>query len=103
MTARMKINSAAITRLRTCPRQLQLLTAYAMAIQKAANDDFMATAHPREIAIMKKYSRSKIPYDITARTDLSDRVRVYIQTANLPSRRHEHSTRGSSLLRALNG
>ena len=101
MSKRMKINSARLVKLRTSPRQLQILTAFGTLVQQRANDDFMATASSREIAIMERYSRSKVPYDITARTG-PDRVRVYVQTANLPARRHERSTRGSSLLRGLN-
>lgn len=76
-----------------------ILTAYGTAIQQAAIDDFNQTASKREKRIQAEYSRSKIPYDITARTG-PDRVRVYVQTANLPARRHERSERGSSLLRA---
>ena len=102
MSKRIKINGRRIVHLRTSPRQLQILTALGTAVQMSANDDFMRSASKRDIAIMRKMSRSKVPYDITARTS-ADRVRVYVQTANLPARRHEHSPRGSSLLRALKG
>lgn len=100
MSQRMKINKQRLVHLRTSPRQLQILSAFGTAVQQRANSDFMQTAAPREILIMELYSHSKVPYDITARTG-PDRVRVYIQTANLPARRHEKSTRGSSLLRGL--
>ena len=102
MSKKLKMNGTRVVYLRTCPRQLQILTALGTSVQHAANKDFEATASPREKRIMKEYSRSKVPYDITARTG-PDRVRVYVQTANLPARRHERSTRGSSLLRGLNG
>ena len=101
MSKRMKINGKKLIALRTSPRQLQILSAYGTAIQMSANDDFNQTADPEEKAIQAIYSRSSVPYDITARTDPTDRVRVYVQTASLPARRHEISTRGSSLLRAL--
>ncbi len=100
MSKRMKINSKRLVHLRTSPRQLQILTAFGTVVKERANADFMQTASRKEIKIMEEYSRSKVPYDITARTG-PDRVRVYVQTANLPARRHEHSTRGSSLLRGL--
>ncbi|AZS06577.1 hypothetical protein SEA_JACOREN57_10 [Mycobacterium phage JacoRen57] len=102
MSKRAKINGARLVALRTSPRQLQILTALGTAIQDAANRDFAVTASSREKRIQEEYSRSDTPYDITARTG-TDRVRVYVQTASLPARRHEHSTRGSSLLRALKG
>ena len=102
MSSKMKINSKRIIALRTSPQQLRLLTALGIVVRDGANADFMATASPREIQIMAKFSRSKVPYDLTARTG-TDRVRVYVQTANMPARRHERSTRGSSLLRSLNG
>jgi len=102
MSQRIKINGRRVVALRTSPRQLQILTAFGTAVQMRANDDFMRTASSKEIKIMQRYSRSKVPYDVTARTG-GDRVRVYVQTANLPARRHEHSTRGSSLLRGLKG
>lgn len=97
----MKINGKRLVALRTSPRQLQILTAFGTVVQERANADFGRTASAKEKAIMARYSRSKIPYDITARTG-PDRVRVYVQTANMPARRHERSDRGSSLLRALN-
>lgn len=100
MSKRMKINGRRIVHLRTSPRQLQILTAFGTVVQQRANDDFNRTASQKEKNIMARYSRSKVPYDITARTG-PDRVRVYVQTANLPARRHERSTRGSSLLRGL--
>jgi hypothetical protein len=100
MSKRMKINASRLVHLRTSPRQLQVLTAFGTVVQQRANDDFNATAAHHEIAIMAQWSHSKVPYDITARTG-PDRVRVYVQTANLPARRHERSTRGSSLLRGL--
>ena len=101
MSKRMKINSARIIHLRTSPRQLQILTALGIAIRDAANKDFWSTASRKEQRIQREFSRSEEPYDITARTG-ADRVRVYVQTASLPARRHEKSTRGSSLLRAKN-
>lgn len=102
MSKRIKINGRRIVHLRTSPRQLQILSALGTVVAMDANDDFMRTASKKEIAIMRKKSRSKVPYDITARTG-PDRVRVYVQTANMPARRHERSGRGSSLLRALKG
>ena len=101
MSKRMQINPQRLVFLRTCPRQLQILTAFGTAIQQDANKDFFETASAKEIKIFQNFSRSKVPYDITARTS-PDRVRVYVQSASLPSRRHEKSTRGSSLLRAAN-
>lgn len=100
MSQRMKINGKRLVHLRTFPGQLTLLTLLGQAVADDANEDFMRTASKKEIKIMEKSSRSKVPYDITARTS-DDRVRVYVQTANLPARRHERSGRGSSLLRAL--
>lgn len=101
MSKRMEINSARLVHLRTSPRQLQILTAYGTAIMHDANEDFMQTASAKNIHVFQKMSRSQTPYDITARTG-PDRVRVYVQSASLPTRRHEKSTRGSSLLRAAN-
>lgn len=100
MSQRMKINGKRLVHLRRSPRQLQILTAFGTVLQLRANDDFMETAAHHEIAIMAEWSHSKVPYDVTARTG-PDRIRVYVQTANLPARRHEHSGRGSSLLRSL--
>jgi hypothetical protein len=97
----MKINGKRVVALRKSPRQLSILTAFGTVIQQRANEDFNSTAAAHEKRIMAEFSRSKVPYDITARTG-TDRVRVFVQTANLPARRHEKSTRGSSLLRALN-
>lgn len=101
MSKRMKINEARLVYLRTSPRQLQILTAYGTALQQGANEDFKRTASKKEQKIQENYSRSDVPFDITARTG-PDRVRVYVQTASMPARRHEHSPRGSSLLRSLN-
>lgn len=101
MSKRIQIHPQRLVFLRTCPRQLQILTAFGTAIMHDANEDFMQTASAKEIKIFQNFSRSKTPYDITART-APDRVRVYVQSASLPSRRHEKSTRGSSLLRAAN-
>lgn len=100
MSQRMKINSARLIALRRSSRQLQLLTALGIVIRDAANADFWSTASRKEQAIQKKSSRSDQPYDLEARTG-DDRVRVYINTASYPARRHEASSRGSSLLRAL--
>lgn len=97
----MQINAKRLVHLRTSPRQLQILTAYGTAIQQDAIEDFYATASKKNIYIFSTRSRSQVPYDITARTG-PDRVRVYVQSASLPTRRHEKSTRGSSLLRAVN-
>lgn len=99
MSSKLKINGKRLVALRRSPRQLQILTAYGTAVARAADRDFFATASRKEIHIFQKMSRSPTPYDVTART-APDRVRVYVQSASLPSRRHEKSTRGSSLLRA---
>jgi hypothetical protein len=100
MSKRIKINGRRLVHLRTSSRQLHILTAFGTVLQQRANDDFDSTASRQEKRIMREFSRSKVPYDITARTG-PDRVRVYVQTANLPARRHEHSSRGSSLLRGV--
>ena len=100
MSQRMKINSQRIIALRRSPRQLQILLAYGTLLRDKANADFYATASTKEKKIQDKYSRSDTPYDVEARTG-NDRVRVYVQTASLPARRHEASSRGSSLLRAV--
>lgn len=100
MSKRLKVNPKRLVHLRTSSRQLQILSAFGTAVQQRANADFARTASSKEIRIMEQFSRSKVPYDITARTG-PDRVRVYVQTANLPARRHERSSRGSSLLRGL--
>jgi hypothetical protein len=97
----MKINGKRVVALRKSPRQLSILTGFGSVIQHRANEDFNSTAAAHEKRIMAEFSRSKVPYDITARTG-TDRIRVFVQTANMPARRHERSTRGSSLLRALN-
>jgi len=101
LSKKLEFNFARLRHLRTSPRQLQILTAFGSAIAHDANEDFNSTASRKEKHIQDTYSRSDTPYDITARTG-PDRVRVYVQTASLPARRHEHSTRGSSLLRAVN-
>lgn len=100
MSQRMKINGARLVHLRTSPRQLQLLTALGTALQHGAIEDFKSTASARDRKSQEQFARSPVPFDITARTG-PDRVRVYVQTASLAARRHEHSERGSSLLRSL--
>jgi hypothetical protein len=100
MSSRLKINSARLVELRKSPRQLQILTAYGTLLRDAANADFKETASARDRHSQENFARSPTPYDLTAVTG-RDRVRVFIQTASLAARRHEHSSRGSSLLRAI--
>lgn len=99
MSQRLKLNSQRVIWLRRCPRQLQILTAFGTLLRDAANADFYATAsgqHRRQ----QEFARSDTPYDMEARTG-DDRVRVFVNTASYAARRHENSSRGSSLLRAL--
>lgn len=100
MSKRLEFNTARLINLRKSPRQLQILTALGTAIQAAANQDFERTASRGNLRSQHLYARSDVPYDITART-APDRVRVYVQTASMAARRHEQSSRGSSLLRAV--
>ena len=100
MSQRLELNSARVIWLRRCPRQLQILSALGTIIRDSANADFMATASGQDIYSQEMFARSDTPYDLEARTG-NDRVRVYINTASMAARRHEHSGRGSSLLRAL--
>ena len=100
MSQKLKLNSSRVIWLRRCPRQLQILTAFGTMLRDAANADFMATASGQNIYSQEMFARSDTPYDVEARTG-DDRVRVYVNTASMAARRHEHSSRGSSLLRAL--
>lgn len=100
MSQKLKLNSARVIWLRRCPRQLQILTALGTVIRDWANADFYSTASGQHIISQEMFARSDTPYDVEARTG-NDRVRVYVNTASYAARRHEHSSRGSSLLRAL--
>ena len=100
MSQRLKINTARLIELRKSPRQLMLLTAYGTALAHEASQDFYSTASASDRRSQDRFARSPVPFDITARTG-NDRVRVYVQTASLAARRHEHSSRGSSLLRTV--
>lgn len=100
MSQKLKLNSTRVIWLRRCPRQLQILTALGTIIRDKANADFKQTASGQNVYSQEMFARSETPYDVEARTG-NDRVRVYVNTASYAARRHEHSDRGSSLLRAL--
>ncbi len=100
MSKRLKINSQRLVALRRSPRQLQILLAVGTIIRDDANDDFYQTADGRHIYSQEMFARSPTPYDVEARTS-EDRIRVYVNTASYAARRHEKSSRGSSLLRAF--
>jgi len=99
MSRRMRFNHKRLVAMR---KQPALVVGRANKVKNRANDDFERTASDRDKQSQHHAAESPTPYDVSIRVG-SDRIRAYVQTASYAARRHERSTRGSSLLRALKG
>lgn len=102
MSRRIRINGRRIIALRTSPALTARLAARGRARAARANADFQATASDEDKQSQEHTADSPVPYDVSVRVG-DDRTRVYVQTASYAARRHERSTRGSSLLRSGDG
>lgn len=102
MSRRVKINHKRLVAMRKQPALAARLLARGKARAGRANADFDVTASDEDKQSQEHAASSPTPYDVSVRVG-SDRVRVYVQTASYAARRHEKSTRGSSLLRSGEG
>lgn len=102
MSRRVRINGRRIRALRTSPAMVARLVSRGNGVKSRANADFDRTASDQDKQSQEHAAHSEVPYDLSVRVG-SDRARVYVQTASFAARRHERSTRGSSLLRGLKG
>ena len=102
MSRRVRINGRRIQAMRRQPALVAKLVKRANTVKNRANDDFEVTASDRDKQSQEYAAHSSTPYDVSVRVS-ADRARVYVQTASYAARRHEGSTRGSSLIRALKG
>ena len=102
MSRRVRINGKRLRALRTSPALVAKLVARGNGVKSRANADFQMTASDEDKQSQKYAAHSEEPYDVSVRVG-ADRARVYVQTASYAARRHENSTRGSSLLRGLKG
>lgn len=100
MSRRVKINHKRLVAMRKQPALAVRLLARGQRMASRANADFEVTASDANKQSQHHAAESPEPYDVSVRVG-SDRVRVYVQTASYAARRHEKSTRGSSLLRAM--
>jgi hypothetical protein len=100
MSRRLRMNSKRVIAMRKAPERVAHLMKIGRGVMDRANADFYATASDEDRGAQDHAASSETPYDMSVRIG-SDRARVYVQTASLAARRHENSTRGSSLLRGL--